>query len=63
MPERVSNYDNLVAKPHSFSDGNSINGMSEADLTAIIQRGGRALGKSAVADPPYRTQEIAYTER
>ncbi len=51
-PERVSNHDNLVAPPHAFSDGNTLNGMSQADLQAIIQHGGPALGKSAEM-PPY----------
>lgn len=51
-PERVSNFDNLVAKPHSFSDGAALNAMSDADLAAIIQHGGPALGKSAEM-PPY----------
>jgi len=84
--ERVSNYDNLVAKPHAFSDGAFLNKMSDADLLSIIQHGGPALGKSAemppygrtlsksdfaalaayiraVADPPYRPQEVVYAQR
>ncbi len=51
-PERVSNYDNLTAKPHAFSDGAFLNKMSDADLFAIIGHGGPALGKSAEM-PPY----------
>jgi mono/diheme cytochrome c family protein len=51
-PERVSNYDNLETKPHAFTDGNTLNQMSDADLTAIIGHGGPALNKSALM-PPY----------
>jgi mono/diheme cytochrome c family protein len=84
--ERVSNYDNLTAKPHSFSDGAFLNRMSDTELLSIVQHGGPALGKSAemppygrmltksevaalvayiraVADPPYRPQEIVYAQR
>lgn len=50
--ERVSNYDNLEAKPHAFTDGATLNKMSEADLTAIILHGGPALSRSALM-PPY----------
>jgi len=46
--ERVSNYDNLEVKPHSFSEGETLNKMSDADLTAIIANGGPALQKSAL---------------
>jgi mono/diheme cytochrome c family protein len=46
--ERVSNYDNLEAKPHPFSEGDTLNKMSDADLTAIITYGGPALNKSAL---------------
>ena len=46
--ERVSNYDNLEVKPHPFTDGNTLNRISDADLTAIIAHGGPALGKSAL---------------
>jgi len=45
-PERVSNYDNLEVKPHPFSEGDTLNKMSDADLTAIITYGGPALNKS-----------------
>lgn len=51
-PERVSNYDNLAVKPHAFTDGATLNKMSDADLTAIIQHGGPALSRSALM-PPY----------
>ncbi len=44
--ERVSNYDNLAVKPHSFSDGSTLNKLSDADLFAIIQHGGPALSRS-----------------
>jgi mono/diheme cytochrome c family protein len=51
-PERVSNMDNLATKPHAFSDGDALNKISDADLTAIISHGGAALNKSAEM-PPY----------
>jgi mono/diheme cytochrome c family protein len=44
--ERVSNYDNLEVKPHAFTEGDTLNKMSDADLTAIISHGGPALNKS-----------------
>jgi mono/diheme cytochrome c family protein len=46
--ERVSNYDNLDVKPHPFSEGGTLNRISDADLTAIITHGGPALNKSAL---------------
>lgn len=46
--ERVSNYDNLEVKPHPFTEGDTLNKMSDADLTAIIANGGPALQKSAL---------------
>ena len=51
-PERVSNYDNLEVKPHSFTEGDTLNKMSDADLTSIISFGGPALNKSPLM-PPY----------
>jgi mono/diheme cytochrome c family protein len=51
-PERVSNFDNLEVKPHPFTEGDTLNKMSDADLTAIISHGGPALNKSALM-PPY----------
>jgi len=51
-PERVSNMDNLATKPHAFTDGETLNKVSDADLTAIISHGGAALNKSAEM-PPY----------
>jgi mono/diheme cytochrome c family protein len=51
-PERVSNYDNLEVKPHPFTEGDTLNKMSDADLTAIISHGGSALNKSPLM-PPY----------
>jgi mono/diheme cytochrome c family protein len=51
-PERVSNADNLEVKPHPFTDGDTLNKMSDADLTAIITFGGAAQNKSALM-PPY----------
>jgi mono/diheme cytochrome c family protein len=49
---RVSNYDNLEVKPHAFSEGNTLNKISDADLTSIILHGGPALNRSALM-PPY----------
>jgi mono/diheme cytochrome c family protein len=45
---RVSNYDNLEIKPHPFSEGDTYNAISDADLAAVIGHGGPALGKSAL---------------
>jgi len=50
--ERLSNYDNLEVKPHAFTEGDTLNKMSDADLAAIISHGGPALNKSALM-PPY----------
>jgi mono/diheme cytochrome c family protein len=49
---RVSNYDNLSVKPHAFTDGETLNKMSDADLLSVIQHGGPALNRSALM-PPY----------
>ena len=46
--ERVSNFDNLEIKPHPFSEGDTLNKLTDADLTAIITHGGPALNKSAL---------------
>ena len=46
--ERVSNFDNLEVKPHPFTEGDTLNKMSDADLTAIITYGGAALNRSAL---------------
>ena len=51
-PERVSNLDNLTAKPHAFTEGAVLNMMSDADLASIIGHGGPALNKSPEM-PPY----------
>jgi mono/diheme cytochrome c family protein len=51
-PEKVSNYDNLEIKPHPFTEGDTLNKMTDADLLAIINHGGPALNKSA-GMPPY----------
>jgi mono/diheme cytochrome c family protein len=51
-PERVSNHDNLTAKPHAFTEGTVLNAMSEADLASIISHGGPALNRSPEM-PPY----------
>lgn len=51
-PERVSNHDNLTAQAHAFTDGATLNAMTDANLVAIITHGGPALGKSAEM-PPY----------
>ncbi|MBZ5665291.1 MAG: c-type cytochrome [Acidobacteriia bacterium] len=50
-PERVSNYDNLEVKPHPFTEGETLNKMTDADLTAIISHGGPALNKSPLMAP------------
>jgi mono/diheme cytochrome c family protein len=53
-PERVSNFDNLaLPAPHQFTDGNTLNQMSDRDLIKIIADGGPALGKSPQT-PAYR---------
>jgi len=46
--ERVSNYDNLEVKPHPFTEGGTLNPISDADLASIINHGGPALNKSAL---------------
>jgi mono/diheme cytochrome c family protein len=51
-PERVSNMDNLDPKPHAFTEGDTLNKVSDADLALIISRGGAALNKSS-SMPPY----------
>ncbi len=51
-PERVSNMDNLTTKPHAFTDGDTMNKFTDADLASIISHGGAALNKSAEM-PPY----------
>lgn len=50
-PERVSNYDNLTTKPHPFTDGTTLNKLSDDDLNAIISHGGPALGRSPEMPP------------
>jgi mono/diheme cytochrome c family protein len=45
--ERVSNYDNLATKPHSFTDGGFYNTVNGADIAAIITYGGAARHQSA----------------
>ena len=53
-PERVSNFDNLTPPaPHQFTDGNTLNQMSDGDLIKIIADGGPALGRSPQT-PAYR---------
>jgi mono/diheme cytochrome c family protein len=51
-PERVSNMDNLDPKPHAFTEGDTLNKISDADLALIIGRGGAVLNKSS-SMPPY----------
>jgi mono/diheme cytochrome c family protein len=48
---RVSNMGNLSVKPHTFTEGDTLNKMSDADLIAIISHGGPALNKSAEMPP------------
>jgi cytochrome c553 len=50
-PERVSNYDNLEVKPHPFTEGDTLNKMTDADLMAVISHGGPALNKSPLMAP------------
>ena len=50
-PLRVSNMDNLSVKPHPFTEGETLNKMSDADLIAIISHGGPALNKSPQMPP------------
>lgn len=61
-PERVSNYDNLEVKPHTFSDGTTLNKLSDAELTSIINHGGVALNKSALMPPYGYTLDKAETQ-
>ena len=35
--ERVSNYDNLEVKPHPFTEGDTLNKMSDADLEPLFK--------------------------
>lgn len=53
-PERVSNFDNLSPSPHEFTDGATLNRLSDSDLINIISYGGQALGKSP-QNPAYGT--------
>lgn len=54
-PERVSNFDNLAPPaPHQFTDGSTLNPMSDGDLIKIIADGGSVLGKSPQT-PAYRS--------
>lgn len=50
-PQRVSNMDNLDPKPHAFTDGATLNKISDADLISMIGHGGAALNKSASMPP------------
>jgi len=49
--ERVSNYANLNTKPYPFDDGEALNELSDDDITAIITRGGAAVGRSQEMPP------------
>jgi mono/diheme cytochrome c family protein len=51
-PQRVSNYDNLSVKPHAFSEGDTLNKLSDSDLVAIVGHGGQSMNRSALM-PPY----------
>jgi hypothetical protein len=46
--ERVSNYDNLEVKPHPFLEGDTLNRLSDAELSSIITYGGPGLNRSAL---------------
>ncbi len=49
--QRVSNYDNLAVKPHPFAEGETLNKLSDAELTAIIGHGGPSMNRSALMPP------------
>jgi cytochrome c553 len=51
-PERVSNFDNLSPTPHEFTDANTFDHISDADLIEIITHGGSSLHRSPEM-PPY----------
>jgi len=59
---RVSNYDNLAVKPHPFAEGDTLNRLSDADLTAIIGHGGPSMNKSALMPPFGSTLDKAETQ-
>jgi mono/diheme cytochrome c family protein len=50
-PLRVSNYDNLDVKPHPFTEGDTLNKLSDSDLRVIIGHGGQALNRSVLMPP------------
>jgi mono/diheme cytochrome c family protein len=50
--QRVSNFDNLAVKPHTFGEGDVLNKLSDSDMTAIISHGGQSVNLSALM-PPY----------
>ncbi len=50
-PERVSNFDNLNTKPHQFSEGDTLNKMTDNEIVSIISHGGPAIGRSAEMPP------------
>lgn len=52
--ERVSNFDNLAPAPHEFTDGATLNRLSDSELINIITYGGQAVGKSP-QNPAYGT--------
>ncbi len=49
--ERVSNFDNLNTKPHQFSEGDTLNKLTDEELVAVISHGGPAIGHSAEMPP------------
>jgi len=55
--ERVSNHDNLEVKPHAFSEGDTLNKMTAADVRALIAY------TRAVADPPYQPAGTVYARK
>lgn len=50
--QRVSNYENLIVKPHLFSEGDALNKMSDSDLMAVVSHGGQSMNLSGLM-PPY----------
>jgi mono/diheme cytochrome c family protein len=49
--QRVSNHDNLTDNAHPFTEGDTLNKLTDADLTNLIAHGGAALGRSAEMPP------------
>jgi hypothetical protein len=69
-PERVSNYDNLEVKPHPFTEGDTLNKMSDA---ALMPPYSYPLSKAEIealisyirmiSDPPYHAAGMVYAQK